>query len=366
MALIWADGFDHYGSGSTGNTNMTTYGSYALSLGSPEVTNPRTGSYSYKCFATSIGWQTARLLNPANSHFTTIGVHMAFNITNVGSEDIGLFMLSNDENNGRFHIGVQVGSNGSVNVVKKEKTSSGGVSIGSTSSALISSNTWYGMSAWFVGSSSISASDGSAIVKITKPDGSVVVITLTNISTYNYEWFTGPYFCNITIGGINNLSSLMYIDDLAINDSTGSHNNSILDDQKCYLQTEGQDTSFAAWTPASGSGYSNISAVPKAPSTKYVSSSAVSDVSKYWGTAIASSLTNIAGVVQVTTASCSSTGAMTVGTESAGGGSTTGSAHTLTTTPQEYCDVFETNPATSAAWTAAGVTNRLVVLTRTA
>lgn len=200
--------------------------------------------------------------------------------------------------------------------------------------------------------------DASAGVAVVQVDG-VQVISFTgntknggtsaNIDAVCFSGFSVYNGSSIIIGS-------PAIDDLYICNSSGSANNGFLGDirvQTLLATGAGSSTQF---TPTgSGSNYANVNDVPNSPAT-FNADSVPGHRDTYAMADLLASTGTVFAIQQTMIASKSDAGAASLkGAQKSGATVSYGATRTLGTSAVMYVDMFETNPATSAAWTAADV-----------
>lgn len=170
--------------------------------------------------------------------------------------------------------------------------------------------------------------------------------TSTNIDTISFVCSEGFY----------SSSNAITIDDLYVCDNQGTVNNTFLGDvqvQTIFPIAAGSTTQF---TPTgSASNYVNVNDVPDSSST-YNSSSTAGQRDTYAMGDLAAGTGTIYGVQQVMHSFKTSYGNATLKAAQKSGVTVSyGTAHSLSPSNAAYLDLFETNPATSAPYTASDV-----------
>lgn len=360
MALLWADGFDHYGEGETGRTNMLL-GVYAEVTGGshiPNATNPRNGLYS---IGGSPGF-SSRLRRTFGSTLTTVGVGGAFWVSNlpVVSGRFAFIVLADATNTEQISI--------SLSTTGELELRRGGINgtIIATSAQVITAGVWHHVEVKFIASSTIAATDGTVIVRV----NDVAVITqsanIDNIATANLEvsqvWFMRP---GSTTYGI----TTAYVDDIFAWDSTGSNNNDFIGDKDVLTYYPDSDGATTDWVRNTGStDYSAVDYASTEPDgdTTYLQAASAADVEDLGIETVPSTVTNIVAVVGVNVLKKTEATAATVTPAIVGGSGAvdSGSTHTMTESYAYYHDVYELDPDTSAAWTASTISASSLRLTR--
>ena len=156
-----------------------------------------------------------------------------------------------------------------------------------------------------------------------------------------------------TISGSNGI----YADDLYACDGNGSVNNTFLGDVRVQALLPTSDGANHAWTPSAGSThYSLVDEVPPDGDTSYVASSTVGQVDEYGMTAIAIASGTVFGVQTMLYARKDDAGTRTIAPVVREGGTDyVGATVALGTSYAYFSQLYEQDPATSAAWTIAGI-----------
>ena len=349
MALLWADGFEHYGSGSSGATNLANV--YTVEAGcTPEVTKPRTGDYSIKF--TGHGYGIGRFFPSAKS---TVGVGASFWFTSV-NRVIGLMTFT--DSNGAYQCTIQNNADGSISVVRGDLN---GTELGKSSSGLITAGNWISVNVWFIASSTANATDGTVIVRVGGVNGTT--LTCSNVDNLATSVLSVSAVSFLGVGLAENQNC--YVDDIFANDATGSYNNTIMDAYRAYPIFPNADTAGNDFVPSSGAGYDNLNAVPPTDGTYYIQSNAVSDVSDFGLEDPSYALDDIVGIDVYSRMLTSGSGTIRVSAVD-GGSVTAGSSHSLSSSGAYYHDVFERDPNGNAEWTYASVGTSKIRFTRTA
>ena len=154
---------------------------------------------------------------------------------------------------------------------------------------------------------------------------------------------------NVGIGSI-------IMDDLYIANSAGSVNNTLLGDVRVQtLAPTGAGSSTGLTPTGSSSNYANVNEVPDSTAT-YNASSVSGTRDTYAMADLVSTSASVFGVQQTSVMFKSDAGAATMKAAQKSGATVSyGATRTLSTSPMLYRDMFEINPATSAAYTTSEV-----------
>jgi len=155
----------------------------------------------------------------------------------------------------------------------------------------------------------------------------------------------------LTFAGVNTA-----IDDVYICDGTGTANNSILGDVRVEAILPNAAGAFSAWTPLSGTNFSQVDQTSEDGDTTYVSSATAGNEDTYLFGSMVSSPLNIFGIQTTVVNRMDDAGPHTIKSIIRIAavdypGATVGQASTYAFDTE----IHETNPATAAAWTAAAV-----------
>lgn len=334
MAIVWMDGFEHYGTSSTGRANMTGYGAYSdVSASSPSSTRARTGSLSlqFNDFTRSFA-----------ATLSTVGVGCALWFDNMpGTDVIDFFIFKDNSGNVLCRFGL---SNSQELVLYRANS----VEIGRSSAGQITASGWYHYECKFT------------------PNGatSSIELRINEVTVYSNNSFPigstggpGSTATSTASVGFKSGVSFSYVDDLYAWDGSGSYNNDFLGDKRVATMFPDGDTTEADWTPNSGStGYTQIDETSPDGDTTYVTSSTAGDISEFNFAAMPTGAIGINAVQIYTAAKKTDTGTCDVRTDIVSGAfSTAGPTQTCTTAYVYKENIFETDPNTGALWTKAGV-----------
>lgn len=208
-----------------------------------------------------------------------------------------------------------------------------------TSTTVISPDMWYLLELHVV----ISDSSGVAQLKI---DGNLDI----NASSVDTKPGTISNIGSIIIGAYGSYVLYGYFDDIAINDTTGSVNNSWIGQGGIYALTPNGAGTSTQLTPSSGANYTCVDDIPPDDDTSYVESNVQDEIDTYALSASAGE-GMISAVQWLARAKANSTGTTAVtrvlrinGTNYVGGDNIVSTSYVYKT------DILEKNPDDSAAW----------------
>jgi hypothetical protein len=213
--------------------------------------------------------------------------------------------------------------------------------LGTSATALLTGS-WYYIEAKFV----LHDTTGSVTVKV---DGTTV-LSLTNVDTRN----AGTPLVNGVRYETSGGATTDYCD-LYVADTTGTTNNDFLGDTRVReLYPNGAGT-YTDFTPSAGSNYQAVDETAQDGDTTYVQSSTVGHKDTYAYTDLATSPT-IKGARLLLLAKKDDAGARSIApTVKSGATEDDGTTAALSTSYVYYSKIWETDPNTSAAWTAANL-----------
>lgn len=292
MALIWADGFDHYGGN---NTFMSQAGYQIITLGNPQSNTSvaRTGN-GYCSFGSN-----AYLRRVISSPGRIIGVGIGANQTVAGTSD--------SRARSGIHFETATGTaairltfNSTLGFTAYNDT--GSTIYGSSMNNIYNLNNWNEIEAKLTMNSGTNTSDASLEVRL---QGSTV-LTINNLNlngVINSIVLGNPF--NVTV------NNTVLMDDFLIWDTTGSYNNDFMGIRYCNTRYPNANSALQDWTPASGNAWAEVSAVPPVDATSYIQAAATGDISEFSHQALAVLTNDIAGVVAISRAYLDSAGSST-------------------------------------------------------
>ena len=351
--LLWMDGFDIYGTGTTGRTNMLD-GVYAEipSTGSgPQTTQARTGVNSFQ-LPINNGDPGFRRIFGANK--ATVGFGFACWFSNLPTGNSNLVLAQFNDNANAPVCCITVTTTGQIEV----RTGSHTGAVRATSAPVLVTTAWQHVEI----KTTFHNTTGACEVRV----NGQTVINASNINTDNLGT---SYAAQVRHGrgGVGMVYSLTsYIDDMYAWDLSGSYNNDFIGDKKVYTIFPSADTAVADWTPDSGGvGFSRINEVPPVDAS-YIQGSTPGDVSEFAMTDLPADVTNVLALQMYTRQLKTDAGDSSVQMAVVSGASdASGADRPLTLAATYYMDVFEEDPDTSAPWTKTGVDAVLTRATRT-
>lgn len=345
MALLWCDGFDHYGT--VGNL---TEGVYAESSGANlNTSNPRTGTHALSL----VGGTLRRILGGPK---IGVGIGAAFFYMTLPSSNntSRIFDFRDAANSLQLSIGCQ--STGVIEV--KRGTLAGGTSLGVTASPVIVAGAYQHIEAFAV----FDNSTGSVEVRV----NGVTVFSVSGVDTVN----TANVECSqVAISGGAGTTNVL-IDDLFCYDDTGSANNTFIGDRRVITLFPNADTAQADWTAVgAASGYQAIDEANPDGDTSYITAGppgSPGPISEFALQDLPGGVSAINGVVIVEFARKTEAGpANTQWSLVSGASETAGADNPMTEVYTYRQNVFEVDPASAAPFTPAEVDGLIIKVERT-
>lgn len=335
MAIIWMDGFEHYGTGTTGKDNMVNYGVYSTG-GTSSISNTRARSGTLSC-------RTPDFRRSFNANLTTAGVGCAIWLDSLPATDT-LYFFQFRDNNG--NVLCRFGLSNSQELVLYRQNS---VEIGRSAPGQITAGGWFHYECKFV------------------PNGatSSIELRINEVTVYSNNSFpignvSGPGNTATSTASVEfQLANVVwsYLDDFFAWDSSTSYNNTFLGDKRVATMFPNGDTVAAAWTPNAGvTGYTQISETAIDGDTTYVSTATVGAISEFDFEPMPTAAVALSAVQIYTAARKTDTGTCNIGTDIVSGATSSAGATQVCTTSYIYAqNIFQTDPNTGALWTKAGV-----------
>lgn len=226
-----------------------------------------------------------------------------------------------------------------------------------TSAPVVSAKGWYHIEMW------ITMSGGS----LTNMQYEVRVEGVTVLSGNAVATAHAGPVSQVYIGANNFANLPWYWKDYVVADGSGSQNNTFLGSVLVTALTTTSDV-LLNWTPSTGStGFPILADIPP-DDTKYISGDIAHINLQYKGglSDLPTTVTSVKGLITFVRAAKADGGDGSLQNGIISGASTGLGANRPITTAQTYWqDVFELNPATSAAWTVAAVNAANIQINRT-
>lgn len=332
MALLFADGFEHYGAGSNpGATNMRQgeYIDVYSSTAGPTNAQARTGDRSFVGSAAVSGsWMFRKLVSSASN---VIGV--AF----------GAYLVTLDNN--RKLIDIADGTTGIISLVS---TPSGSIQVrrGHLSAATVLGVTDDGVltsAAWNHIEVRVLRDNVVGEVEVRVNGVTEIILTDLNLGTVNAN----------SVGFYSIGTGQTYIDDLIVWDGSGDVNNTFFGPARVTVVWLDDDEPGNQWSvTGAGSGAEALTETAPDGDTSYIAAAAVSAVSEFTISELPPEAEAIAGIYVPVMAKLASAGIGAMVTSIVSDTDVTdGPEHQLTTAYTYRGEVFEKDPATGQLWT---------------
>lgn len=359
MALLWCDGFDHYG---TDKTNMTD-GAWA-ELGSSHVTisgvNPRTGTNSMQMNTTSaLPGANRRVLGGAK---TTVGLGSAWWFSNLPTSTARLYGFRDAANAVQLTITLQ-----STGIISVER--GGSTFLGDSVTPAVTAEAYTHIEA------QVTMGEGSpATGEVEVRVNGVTVVSLVGVDTIETA---NPETSQVTIGPFGSTPgdastgiTTLYYDDLFCYDDTGAHNNDFIGDRRVVTLFPDADTAQADWSWNIGpNAFSTINDIIPDDDTTYIFANpggSPSPVSEFDMQDLPVGVTAISGVLVVNRMRKTDAGVADVTPGIVSGSSEKiGATHALTEAYTYYHEVVEVDPDTAAPFTPTALNAAKLKVDRT-
>lgn len=365
MALIFQDGFEVWGSGSTSRTNMLNSSNMWTSLGTGfgcTTTNPRTGTYSLK-YTKASNNQSARFslggTKTSASGYFGFGAGICIDQYGGGTQDILEFL----DTGGGTQLGLAVTATGALALYRGTQA---GTLLTTSAGGIITLNTYHFIEVKVKVASTVSATDGEFYCRV---NGSQV-IGLTGVDMIAHASLAN--MDRVEFCPIENIWNA-YLDDLFVWDSTGTTCNDWMGIKAVYTYFPNADTATADWSiTGTTQGFDAIDDGTPDADTTYIAATAVNQTSNFELPTVLSTLTGIRAVSTHTTMRQASAGSSELQvsllsgvTYAAGTSRVPPFPGATSTTYTAYQDHFYTDPGGAGALTPTLVSAMQVRLKRT-
>lgn len=362
MAILWMDGFDHYGTGSAGVTKMLD-GVWAAHINSTiDTSRSRTGIASLKLIAGyQVSGEGSRRAFPGNTK-PVVGVGYAMWMDKLIDYNYTqqLFVISNASNNARISI--------SMDTTGRAAVHQGAVNtpaVYTAAAPTFIAGAWQFIEARF---------DVAGAVELRVNGVTIFSISgLTLASTGNFAQFTvGPKY--VYKDGVSVYTGeTFWIDDLFAWDTTGPFNNDFIGDRRVRAYYPDSDTAVSGMTPfGQAYGYQCIDETVPNDETDYLLSATPTGspptpiVSEFGIQPIDIEVAGISAVQTYTRMRKTDAGDCNIQVGMVSGASVANGVDRPITTQWTYWqDVLEFDPATGAPWTKAALDAAKLRIART-
>lgn len=350
MALLWCDGFDHYGT----TTAKMLDGAWAdVGASATLSTNSRTGTYGMR-LSTGFQGNLRRVLGGAK---TTVGVGAAWYLPSLPTASNTDSLYSFNDAGNTPQVTIMIGSTGTLSAIRGDFS---GTVLGTTATPVVVANAYQHIECIVFFSQTV----GTVEIRV----NGVTVLSLSGVDTC----YTALVECSQIRFGVAGASLGAtidkYMDDVFAYDNTGSYNNTFIGDRRVLTLFPDANTATADWTAVgAASGYLCIDEAIPNDDTDYITAATVGLVSQFGLQNLPGGISVVNGVVMVERARKTEAGVANTQVAIVSGASTTNGADKPLTEIYTYRqDVFQIDPATAAPFTPSAVDSLQFKVTRTA
>lgn len=354
MANEILDGFDHYGTGATGRTNMLNgvYSEINVSTIRPTTDNPRTGLCSLLC-TSSVNSSFFRRFYPASGFRKYLGA--AWALDNIPSSSVRFCFANFRDNANNEILCFTLSTTGQIQI--RQGGATGTVVASSAAGAFLAGIYQHVECMGYVNGAS-----GAAEARV----NGVVAVSVSGINfgaTAIAQFAAGQ-----TNDGVHDIGNWV-CDDLRAGNDLGGVNDSFMGDKRVIMEAATTDGATSQW-PATGaaSKHAAIAEVPPDGDTSYIQGDVVGDKQQCGFAALPAGVGAVLGIAYVTYAKKTDVGAGSFRVNAKSGSSISNGAAYAANTAYAYAPLqcFDVDPATAAPWAVAAVNASLVEFERTA
>jgi hypothetical protein len=346
MALLWCDGFDHYGV--LGNLTEGVYAEVTAGV-TLSTSNPRTGTHHL----TFTGISMVRRIFGAAKTAVGIGAVFYYPALPTTANRARLFEFRDAANVAQVSVGVDT-----TGTVSAYRGTVGGTLLGTSASPVITAETYTHVEVFVT----ISDTVGTVEVRVNG-------VTALSLAGQDTKATANTEVSQVAISGaIGSGGGSPEVDDLFCYDDSGSYNNSFLGDRRVLTLFPNADTAQADWSiNGDTNGYQCIDEASPDGDTTYIASSTAGEISEFGLDDLPGGISAVSGVVLVEMARKTEAGVANTQLSVISGASTTAGADKPMTEIYTYRqDVFEIDPASAAPFTPSEVNALKVKIERTA
>lgn len=355
MALLWCDGFDHYGV--IGNLTDGVYAERGIEL-SLATSSPaaRTGTHYIKRIYSSTAANSLlrRVLGGAK---TSVGIGAAFYYDNLPTQPNTDICFDFRDANNQVQVTIGLDTTGTITAYRGL---SNGTVLGTSATPVVAAESWQHIEALVFFSQTV----GTVEVRV----NGVTALSLSGIDTVSSSLVE----CSqVAIGGANALyvTAPGGVDDVFCYDTTGSYNNTFIGDRRVLTLFPDSNTAQADWTvTGAATGYECIDEATPDDDTTYIAAADGSGAISNFGVQnLPAGISAISAVVVVERARKTEAGVANTQTSIVSGASETAGADKPMTEVYTYRqDVFQVDPVSGAPFTVSEVNALKIKLRRTA
>lgn len=258
MALIWMDGFDHYGAGANGRLAMLDgVWSELFATTTPEVTAPRTGLYAFGRSAAAAGMVHRRILGAAK---TTVGLGMAFRLASMPTANNRLFPFVYRDTANAAQVTIVLQSTGKISAYRGDVVTL----LGESADGVVTAGAYQHIECKVV----FNDTTGAIEVRV----NGVTVLNLSGIDTVQTANVECSQVCFMNSSGVTSGAGAFWFDDVFAWDDAGSRNNDFLGDRRVRAIFPDADTATEEWTATGATdGFDCINDAAPDDETTYIS-----------------------------------------------------------------------------------------------
>lgn len=359
MALLWCDGFDHYGV-----ISNLTEGVYAeVNSVTLMTANPRTGTHHLR-FGSSLTTSSSIVRRVLGGAKTTVGIAGAFYFLTLPALNGRQKVFDFRDAANAIQVSIVVQSTGTISAYRGNGVS--GTLLGTSASPVVTAETYQHIEAMVFFSQTV----GTIEVRV----NGVTVLSLSGIDTVN----SALVECSqVSIAGVSGNSPSdgggvqTDLEDIFCYDDTSSFNNTFIGDRRVLTLFPNANTAQADWTAVgAATGYECIDEATPDGDTTYITASPPGSpgaISEFGIQNLPAGVSAISAVVVVEMARKTEAGpANTQWSVISGASETAGVDKPMTEIYTYRQDVFQTDPASAAPFTPSEVDALLIKVERTA
>lgn len=342
MALLWCDGFDHYGS-SIAKLLDGAWAETGGALCTLSTVQTRTGTYAIR--SAGLAGTQPSLRRVLGGSRTTVGIGAAIYLDSLptNNNSFRLWDYRDAGNVTQLSIGVQ--STGTI-VVTRGPLNTGTVLYTTPTPAVVADAYQHIESL-----ATINDTTGAVEVRV----NGVTVVSLSGVDTCatgNVECSQLAFLTSPSTGGA---TAAAYMDDLFVYDNSGTYNNTFIGDRRVLTLFPNANTATADWTVVgAASGYEAIDEASPDDDTSYITATTTGQVSEFGLQNLPDGISVVSAVVMVERARKTEAGPASTQVSIVSGASVASGANKPITEVYTYRhDVFETDPASAAPMTPA-------------
>lgn len=343
MALLWADGFDHYG----GVIARLRDGVYSSLDNASLVTNPvRTGTRALQIWSGGNDSGARRVL-PAETD--NVGFGFAFNITNLPTDTTSCALGQLLSKTNAQLATITIYPTGAIAVRRGLR---GGTILAESAAEVIMPGSFQHFECAVDGDNLEIRINGVTVLNLTNLDLAAPIAQLYIGGCYGYPK-TGATMIDMTI------------DDLFAWDKSGATVNTWVGDKKVYTRMPDEDGPDQDWTPSVGTeAWPILDNIPP-NDTQYLTATEEGDKVSVGIAAFSTDIVSIAGVYVTARMWKTDAGNAKVSIDMVSGDEATDNDPVaVSNAPRWYGKVFDADPETLMPWTVSGLNDALVRLER--